>query len=33
MPNKTHREVLMALRDWFAARQDDVEQVVGNRLT
>lgn len=26
MPNRTYRDVLIALRDWFAARQEGAEQ-------
>jgi hypothetical protein len=32
MPHNPHREVLMALRDWFAARQEGAEQVAGTVL-
>ena len=32
MPNNPHRAVLVALRDWFAARQDGSEQAAAAAL-
>ena len=32
MTNKTHLEVLVALRDWFAARQEGSEQAAAAAL-